>query len=320
MKISMVIPVLNEERSLEKLCEQMHRILSSNGIHDFEVLFVDDGSTDNSWQIINNLVVKYPRFVRGIRFRKNFGKSTALNTGFQRSYGDIVITMDADLQDDPEEIPEFIKKIIEGYDLVSGWKKIRHDPFLKVVSSKFFNFVTGTVSGIKLHDFNCGFKAYSRDLVDKIDLYGELHRYIPILAVGLGYRVIEIPVTHHQRAYGKSKFGVERYIRGFIDLLTVLTITNYNQKPSHLFSGLGVFFGMLGAGALIYLVILWFIGLGPIGNRPLLLFGILAVVLSVQLVSLGVLSELMLQNMRDNSVENFIHETTGFADNKTGEN
>lgn len=314
MKISIIIPVLNEEESIEKLNDQIDSILHANEINKFEVLFVDDGSTDNSWRIIESLVKKYPETVRGIKLRKNFGKSTALNAGFKNSTGDIVITMDADLQDDPAEIPKFIEKINDGFDLVTGWKKIRHDPMLKVVSSKIFNFFTRSLSGIRLHDFNCGYKAYRREVVEKIDLYGELHRYIPLLAVGFGYKITEIPVKHHVRRFGKSKFGIERYFRGLVDLITVLTITNYNQKPSHLFAGLGVFFGLIGTISLSYLIILWFAGLRPIGNRPLLLFGILAVVLAVQLVSLGVLSEMMLQNMRKDCVQDYIHQSIGFTE------
>ena len=312
MKLSVIIPVLNEEDSIEKLNDQIHSILTENEINKFEVLFIDDGSRDNSWIIIKSLVEKHPQTVRGIKLRRNFGKSTALNAGFKNTSGDIVITMDADLQDDPFEIPNFIQKINEGYDLVSGWKKIRHDPLHKVIPSKIFNFMTRSLSGIRLNDFNCGYKAYRREVVEKIDLYGELHRYIPVLVAGFGYRITEIPVKHRSRGFGKSKFGIERYFRGFVDLLTVLTITNYNQKPSHFFAGLGVFFGLIGTIILSYLIILWFAGFGPIGNRPLLLFGILAIVLAVQLVSLGVLSEIMLQNMRKDVVKDYIHEMEGF--------
>lgn len=315
MKLSIIIPVLNEEESIETLNDRIHSILNANEINKFEVLFVDDGSTDNSWKKIDSIVEKHPQTVRGIRLRKNIGKSTALNAGFKHTSGDIVITMDADLQDDPAEIPKFIEKINEGFDLVSGWKKIRHDPVLKVISSRIFNFMTRALSGIKLNDFNCGYKAYRREVVEKIDLYGELHRYIPVLAAGFGYRITEIPVKHHRRDFGKSKFGIERYFRGFVDLLTVLTITNYNQKPSHFFASLGVFFGLIGTIILSYLIILWFAGFGPIGNRPLLLFGILAIVLAVQLVSLGVLSEIMLQNMRKDVVMDYIVEMTKINEN-----
>jgi glycosyltransferase involved in cell wall biosynthesis len=223
-----------------------------------------------------------------------------------------LITMDGDLQDDPNEFPRLLDKINEGFDLVSGWKKCRHDPFHKVLASRVFNFITRSFSGIKLHDFNCGYKAYRREVLEKIDLYGELHRFIPVLAARYGYKITEIQVKHHQRRYGKSKFGIERYFRGIIDLLTVLTLTNYHQKPSHLFTGVGILFGVIGTLSLSYLIILWFVGQRPIGNRPLLFFGILAIVLAVQLISLGILSEMMLQNMRKDSVTDYIQEAAGF--------
>lgn len=312
MKISFIIPVFNEQYSLKELFKRIQGVCHENNISPFEVIFIDDGSTDNSWEIIEDLVHNNSQIVKGVRFRKNFGKSTALNTGFKLAEGEIVITMDADLQDDPQEIPNFLANLDEGYDLVSGWKKIRHDPFHKVIPSRFFNFVTSQLSGVKLHDFNCGFKAYRSEILPKIELYGELHRYIPVMVGGLGFRITEIPVTHHPRNYGKSKFGVERYFRGFIDLLTVLMITNYHQKPSHLFSGIGIFFGLIGSITLLYLIVLWFMGLGPIGNRPLLLFGILAVILSFQMISLGLLSEIILQNTRNEAIEIYIQDTSGF--------
>jgi glycosyltransferase involved in cell wall biosynthesis len=258
MKISVLIPVLNEEETLEALTAQVHQVLDAYGITEFELLMVDDGSTDDSWRVIKYLIEKYPETLHGIKFRKNFGKSTALNVGFKSTSGDIIVTMDGDLQDDPNEIPRMLDKIDEGYDLVSGWKKRRHDPFHKVIASRIFNLITRCLSGIKLHDFNCGYKAYRSEVLEKIDLYGELHRFIPILASRYGYRITEIPVKHHRREFGKSKFGVERYFRGVIDLLTVLTLTNFHQKPSHFFTGLGFLSGVIGTFSLSYLIILWF--------------------------------------------------------------
>ena len=206
--------------------------------------------------------------------------------------------MDGDLQDNPEEVPAFLAMLDQGYDLVSGWKKDRKDPFIKVISSRFFNLITSTFSGLKLHDFNCGFKAYRRKTLQYLPLYGELHRYIPVIVHNLGYKVGEIPVRHTPRKMGKSKYGMERYIRGFLDFLTVVTLTNFNQRPGHLFGGLGITIGIIGAVILVYLAVLWFLGDRPIGNRPLFFVGILATIMSVQFISLGLLAEMQLRNTR----------------------
>lgn len=306
--ISIIIPVFNEEQSLEILFEKIKNVLTENSIESYEIIFVDDGSDDNSWNIVKNLTDKVDERIKAIKFRKNFGKSYALMAGFSEASGEVIITMDADLQDDPREIPKLLKKIEEGYDLVSGWKEKRNDPLSKTLPSKIFNKVTSYISGLKLHDFNCGFKAYRKEVLEHIELYGDLHRYIPVLAHDLGFRVTEIPVKHHARKYGKTKYGIERFARGFLDLLTVLTITKYLQRPGHFFGGAGILSGIIGFGTLAYLVLIWFMGNRPIGNRPLLFFGILAVILCFQLISIGLLAEISNRNKNPRPISTFVKE------------
>ena len=290
--ISIVVPVYNEEDTVRTLFDKIAAVMAQEKCATYEVVFIDDGSTDNSWQQIQELLNSFPEHVVGVKFRKNFGKSAALRAGFRQVRGEIVFTMDADLQDDPREIPRFLEKLTEGFDLVSGWKENRQDPLSKTLPSKLFNKATSLVTGIQLHDFNCGFKAYRREVLDCIDVYGELHRYIPVLADEFGFTTGEIPVRHHPREHGVSKYGFERYARGFLDLLTVITVTRYMQRPAHLFGSIGILAGFFGSASLFYLIVLWFLGHRPIGNRPLLLFGILAVILAVQLISLGLMAEL----------------------------
>jgi glycosyltransferase involved in cell wall biosynthesis len=260
----------------------------------YEIIFVDDGSSDQSFTILNGLHQKDSK-IKVISFRRNFGKAAALTTGFEASSGDIVITMDADLQDDPAEIPRFIDAIQNGMDLVSGWKKKRHDPLNKLIPSKLFNWATCKIAGIKLHDFNCGFKAYRRELLDHIDLYGELHRYIPALANWKGFKVGEIVVLHHPRKFGESKYGYERLLNGLFDIITIYFTRKYGKRPLHVFGKLGLLFELVGFGALGYLVILWLLGLGPIGHRPLLFFGMLSVLFGMQLVVFGLISEMLVK-------------------------
>ncbi len=291
--ISFVIPVKDEAGSLEELCQRIHAVMAGLPRYRFEIVFVDDGSEDPSWEIMQSLTRRHTDVVRALRLRRNFGKAFALAAGFEASRGDIIFTLDADLQDDPEEIPSFLTKLEQGYDLVSGWKQNRQDPVSKTLPSKVFNKVTAWLSGVPLHDFNCGFKAYRREVLQNIRIYGELHRYVPVLAHDMGFRIGEIPVRHHPRMHGRSKYGWERYARGFLDLLTVLATTRYRHKPGHLFGGLGLVFGLMGGAILTYLAILWFSGVGPIGNRPLFFVGILLVILSIQLISVGLLAELM---------------------------
>jgi glycosyltransferase involved in cell wall biosynthesis len=288
--VSVVIPLFNEEESLPELHQEITAVFRQTG-WTYEILFVDDGSRDGSLAILNGLAEKDPH-VRVISFRRNFGKSAALATAFRAVSGDYVITMDADLQDDPKEIPDLIAKLEEGFDLVSGWKKKRYDPISKTMPSKLFNAVTGKLSGIRLHDFNCGLKAYRLDVVKEIPVYGELHRFLPVLAFKLGYRIGEIPVQHHARKYGKTKFGASRFVNGFFDLLTVLFISDYNRAPLHLFGSIGMLCGFLGFVINLYLSIGWIGGI-PIGNRPLLFLGILLMVIGVQFFSFGLIAEKM---------------------------
>ncbi len=298
MDISVVIPLLNEEESLSELTIRIIEQINSLK-KEFEIVYIDDGSTDNSFKILTDLKLKYPQIII-IQFNRNFGKSAALFEGFKTATGDIVITMDADLQDAPEEISNLIKKIESGYDLVSGWKKKRHDPLTKTIPSKFFNIATRHLTGIKIHDFNCGLKAYKREVIKAIPVYGELHRYLPVLAHWLGYQVGELVVTHHPRKYGSSKFGIKRFFNGFFDLLTVLFITRFRQKPLHLFGLMGLGSSFLGFATLFYLSILWFQGYG-IGNRPLFILGVLLIIVGVQFFSIGLIGE-MLINTRGTSV------------------
>src|SRR5689334_19874684 len=235
MNISVVVPLLNEEESLPELVSWIERVMAENGF-SYEVILVDDGSTDGSWRVIEKLNAQDER-VKGIRFQRNYGKSAALNEGFRTAKGDVVITMDADLQDSPDEIPGLRDMIVNnGYDLVSGWKKVRHDPISKTIPSKFFNGITSKVSHIKLHDFNCGLKAYRRNVVKSIEVYGEMHRYIPVIAKWAGFKKIgEKVVEHRARKYGRTKFGLERFVNGFLDLASITFISKYGKRPMHFF-------------------------------------------------------------------------------------
>ena len=306
--ISVVIPLFNEEDSLVELHAKLTEVLRGVGKR-YEILFVNDGSRDKSAEILDELALQDPA-VGVIHFRRNFGKAAGLDAGFKHARGKIIFTMDADLQDDPKEIPRFLEKLDEGYDLVSGWKKKRHDPLGKTLPSKLFNFTVSRVSGLQLNDFNCGFKAYRRETIEGVDLYGELHRYVPVLVFWRGFRVTQIAVQHHARKHGHSKYGVERMVKGFFDLLTVLLITKFRSRPLHLFGLVGLLFSVLGVGCLAYLAILWFLGMGPIGNRPLMTLGFLLVVVGLQLVSTGMLGEMINNNgpKEQNYVIRSIHE------------
>jgi len=292
--LSIVIPLYNEEESLSLLASEIKKYVKPLGM-SFEIIFVDDGSTDNSLKIIKELARTDTR-IKYLSFNNNYGKSAALQLGFKQATGDVVITMDADLQDDPSEIPNLINKLDEGYDLISGWKKQRHDPFIKKHSSKFFNYTTKVMSGIKIHDFNCGLKAYRNSVVKNINIYGELHRYVPVLAGWQGYRITEIPVKHNPRKFGKTKFGISRFFKGFIDLLTVMFTTRYIKRPMHLFGFLGALAFLIGFIVNGYLTYEWLIGKTFIGNRPLLFLGILLIIVGVQFFSVGLLGELIVHN------------------------
>jgi glycosyltransferase involved in cell wall biosynthesis len=291
--LSIVVPAKNEEESLPLLVARIVQVCTASGLALRDIVLVDDGSTDNTWAVMSQLAADNAT-VQAIRLRRNFGKATALMVGIGACAGDVVITMDADLQDDPDEIPRFLEMLDAGHDLVSGWKKERLDPLSKTLPSRLFNRVTARISGVRLHDFNCGFKAYRREIFDSVDLYGELHRYVPVLAHALGYRIGELPVRHHARRFGKSKYGVARYLRGFLDLLTVVMLTRFAYRPGHLFGGLGSLFLIGGGAVLAYLTGLKLFTGASIGGRPLLLFGVLVVIVGMQLVLFGLLAELII--------------------------
>jgi glycosyltransferase involved in cell wall biosynthesis len=288
--ISVVVPLLNEEHTLETLYQEIASALEPLG-REFEVVFVDDGSTDASLSVLSRMHDELPSVVV-VHLRRNFGKAAALQAGFLEARGDVVVTIDADLQDDPAEIPKLLAKLDEGFDLVSGWKTRRNDPFTRRVFSRAFNRTTGIISGMKLHDVNCGLKAYRAEVLRGMRLYGELHRFIPVLASYRGFRVAEIPVNHRARQHGRSRYGPERYLRGFFDLLSVTFMGRYRHRPLHLFGGVGVLMGAIGFVILLYLTVVWFWG-EAIGHRPLLTLGVLLMVVGIQFVSLGLLSELI---------------------------
>lgn len=309
--LSIIVPVYNESDSLQALAEGIMQHIPA-GVTCAQLLFVDDGSTDASFQVIRSLSESYP-CVRAVRFPVNCGKAAALEAGFSHSTGDIVITMDADLQDDPKEIPRFIAKLDEGYDLVSGWKEQRRDPWHKTIPSRFFNRVVGMVFALRLNDFNCGFKAFRGTLARQLRVYGELHRYIPVLAKYRGARIAEIPVHHLPREHGRSKYGVERLLKGCLDLITVVVTTRFLRRPLHFFGGIGLLAALIGGGCLLYLMIIWFGGVRPIGNRPLLFYGMALLAVGVQLLSLGVVAELFLRFNHD-ALKPVITERVGFGD------
>ena len=297
--VTVVIPLLNEEESLGELYEWIRRVTDENKLVT-EVIFIDDGSKDGSWAVIENICAK-DELVKGLKFRRNYGKSAALNAGFEAASGRVVITMDADLQDSPDEIPGLYKMIIdEEYDLVSGWKKRRHDPIGKTFPSKFFNFTTRVVSGIRLHDFNCGLKAYSRDVVKSIEVYGEMHRYIPVIAKAAGFNSIgEKVVTHYKRKYGTSKYGMGRLVKGYLDLLSITFISRFGRRPMHFFGGMGTLMFFLGFVAAVYLGALKLYNLSQgiktilIADSPYFYIALALMIIGTQLFLTGFLAELI---------------------------
>lgn len=308
MNISIVIPLLNEEESLNELYHWIASVMQSNGFF-YELIFIDDGSTDDSWEIIEQLSKENPA-VKGIRFQKNYGKSQALHAGFAMAEGEVIITMDADLQDNPEEIPELYKMITEeGFDLVSGWKKKRYDSVIsKNMPSKLFNYAARKTSGVKLHDFNCGLKAYKKDVVKTIEVTGEMHRYIPVLAKNAGFsKISEKPVLHQARKYGTTKFGAERFIRGFLDLITIWFLSRFGKRPMHLFGAWGAVMLMVGFILALYLG-MDKLFLNPYGRliteRPQFFIALTAMILGSQLFLAGFLGELILRSKKDS--QNYI--------------
>ena len=305
--LSIIVPVLNEHESLSQLLSEIVRTGERHNV-ELEVIFVDDGSRDGSWETIKQLSEQNDR-VSGIRFRRNFGKAAALTAGMRAARGELILMMDADLQDDPAEIPNFLSKLNEGFDVVNGWKQRRLDPWHKVFPSRVFNWMISRLTGLKLHDHNCGLKLFRADVAREITIYGELHRFIPVLAHARGFRVAEISVHHRERQFGHSKYGVRRFLRGFLDLLTVKFLTGFGQSPQHMLGAIGLMFlgaGFLGLG---YLAVLWLlmnlpplwdgtplIAVAPIGPRPLLAYSVAATLLGGQSLSLGLLAELIVSN------------------------
>jgi glycosyltransferase involved in cell wall biosynthesis len=306
--LSLVIPVYNEEESLLPLFDEIMAVALREGL-EVEIVFIDDGSRDGSWGIITDLAHRHPN-VHGLRFRRNFGKAAALSAGFRAAHGEIVLTLDADLQDDPSEIPRFLATLAHGQetsgqkrtgplDVVSGWKKTRHDPWHKVLPSRVFNFMVSWLTDVRLHDHNCGMKCYRAVVFKEVKLYGELHRFIPVLAAARGFRVGEIEINHRPRKFGHSKYGVRRFMKGFLDLLTVKFLTGFGQRPQHLLGTVGLLSFLLGNLALLWLCITWIINafepgtFPPLHQRPLLIYALGAVLLGAQLMSIGFLAELI---------------------------
>ena len=304
MLISFVIPVCDEAETVRELALGIRRHVQP---HPCEIVFVDDGSRDGSLEVIKSLVREFPE-VRYISFRRNFGKSAALDAGFDAAKGEIVFTMDADLQDDPAEIPAFLAKLEEGFDLVSGWKKERHDPLGKTLPSKVFNWTARLITGVKLHDMNCGFKAYRSEVVRELTLYGDLHRFVPALALWRGFSVGELPVQHHPRRFGTSKFGVERFLRGLFDLITVYFLTAYTARPMHLFGKVGLLTGALGVVGIVYLYALKFLTGFGIGSRPLLFISIFLMGTGIQIFLFGLITELIVSQKKRTTADYSIRE------------
>ncbi|MBN1912116.1 MAG: glycosyltransferase family 2 protein [Pirellulales bacterium] len=320
--LSVVIPVYNEAESLEALHAELSEVAQAEG-YELDMVFVDDGSTDGSWKILTQLAQKDPR-VRALRFRRNFGKAAALNAGFAAARGELVMTLDADLQDDPHEIPRFLAEMEKDLDVVSGYKKVRHDPWHKVWPSRVFNAMVSRMTGVVLHDHNCGMKCYRREIFDEVHLYGELHRFVPVLAAARGYRVGEIVIQHRARQFGRSKYGVGRIVKGFLDLLTVKFLTGFGQRPQHILGTLGLASFFLGMIALLYLAGYWIVaqlcpdwGLTPLHQRPAVIYSIGLLLLGGQLMSIGFLGELILAYHKEDIKTYSIAERTDDPDKES---
>ncbi|GAB6073010.1 glycosyltransferase family 2 protein [Venenivibrio stagnispumantis] len=292
MDISVVIPIYNEEENLPILYEKLKNVLDRLN-KEYEIIFVNDGSTDNSWNIIKQLAEKDKRVI-GVNFRRNFGQTAAMSAGFETAKGDIIITMDGDLQNDPEDIPKLLEKIDEGYDIVSGWRKNRKDAFLsRTLPSKIANALISKVTGVHLHDYGCSLKAYKSEIAKNLDFYGEMHRFLPALSKAIGAKITEIPVNHHPRIYGKSKYGISRTFKVILDLLLVKFLLDYRTKPLRIFGGIGFILSLIGFFILSYLVCIKLCFGHSIGNRPLLTFGVLFFLTGIQLISTGIVAELI---------------------------
>lgn len=317
MKLSIVIPVYNEVESLGELHSQIEQVVDQNSL-DVEILFVDDGSRDRSWKEIRQLAKKDSR-VRGLKFRRNFGKAAALTAGIRAARGDLILMMDADLQDDPKEIPHFLEKLDEGYDVVNGWKLRRLDPWHKVYPSHVFNWLVARLTGLELHDHNCGLKLFKSEVGKEIRLYGEMHRFIPVLANARGFRVTEVAVNHRSRKFGESKYGFRRFLRGFLDLLTVAFLTGYGQRPQHMLGAGGLVAFGLGFTGLLLLALEWIFmhiipifTAKPIGTSPMLVYSVALTLLGAQAISLGLLAELIVHyTSRDSDSYSIASEVGG---------
>jgi glycosyltransferase involved in cell wall biosynthesis len=298
--LSIVIPVYNEAESLDALHRELSEVAAAEG-YDLDVVFVDDGSTDGSWETIRRLAAADPR-VSAIRFRRNFGKAAALSAGFAQARGELVMTLDADLQDDPHEIPKFLAEMDKNLDVVSGWKRVRHDPVDKVLPSRIFNWLVSRTTGVKLHDHNCGMKCYRREIFDEVRLYGELHRFVPVLAASRGFRVGEVVIQHRPRRHGRSKYGVSRFVKGFLDLLTVKFLTGFGQRPQHILGTVGLTSLLLGSLGMIVMACLWVVSRIPwfgleqvnLHQRPAVIYSLGLMLLGGQLMSIGFLAELFI--------------------------
>jgi dolichol-phosphate mannosyltransferase len=313
--VSIVIPARDEAPTIAPLVDEIAEAMSQRPDLSYEIVFIDDGSTDGTWEQIENVVDKLGDGgnVSAIQFRRNFGKAAALSTGFETATGKIIITMDADLQDDPNELPRMLAELDNGRDLVTGYKADRKDPLGKRLPSKVFNKVTGWGTGLKLHDHNSGLRVARREVYDTVPLYGELHRYVPALAHAQGFKVTELPVNHRPRLHGRSKYGLERYARGALDLLTVVAISRYGRRPAHLLGGVGLVFGLIGTIILGYLAGIWIFTDHAIGQRPLLQLGILLDILAVQLIGMGLLAELIIHRTPSADVSTLVVRRLGPA-------
>jgi len=317
--LSFVIPVLDEEESLQTLCSKIESLCMEEHL-SYQIILIDDGSRDKSWHVMETLATDHPE-IAAIRLRRNFGKAAALSAGFDAALGDIVITMDADLQDDPKEIPRFLQKLASGCDVVSGWKRVRHDPWHKVLPSRVFNWLVSKLTGVVLHDHNCGFKAYRREIFDEVKLYGELHRFVPVLANSKGWRVGEIEVEHHAREFGHSKYGVSRIFKGFLDLVTIYFLTGFANRPFHLIGAAGLACFALGGAGIVYLSAMWVISrLSPtmedvnLHATAILYYCILAVLLGAQFFLAGLLAELIVSLSRERNDPYSIADSVGVKD------
>lgn len=321
--LSIVIPVYNERESLESLHRELDEVAREHG-YDLDIVLVDDGSSDGSWQVIRKLAERDPR-VRGLRFRRNFGKAAALSAGFKTARGEMVMTLDADLQDDPHEIPRFLAAMSEQLDVVSGWKRVRHDPWHKVFPSRVFNAMVSWLTGVRLHDHNCGMKCYRREVLREVRLYGELHRFVPVLAAARGFAVGELAIEHRPRKFGHSKYGVGRFIKGFLDLLTVKFLTGFGHRPQHLLGAIGLVSFLVGGLELVYLTGTWVAaqlypewGFKPLHERPAVLYSVAAILLGGQLMSIGFLAELITAyQFRDADTYSIAERTAEHADTTT---